>query len=109
MKKIIALFTVFALTTGIGFAQKQPKREKKQEVIEFTLNEEICPNCKKKIDSHIAFEKGVTGITYGKEGNTVQVKYRADRTDPKTLQSAFEKVKLEVVEAKPVEETKEKK
>ncbi|WP_298649385.1 heavy-metal-associated domain-containing protein [uncultured Proteiniphilum sp.] len=104
MKKIIALFTVIALSTGIGFAQKQQKKEKKQEVVEFTLNEVICPNCKRKIDNNIAFEKGVTGITYGEDGNTVQVKYRTDRTDPEKLQSAFEKVKLEVVEAKPVEQ-----
>lgn len=105
MKKIIALFTVIALSTGIGFAQKQQqKKEKKQEVIEFTLNEVICPNCKRKIDNNIAFEKGVTGITYGEDGSTVQIKYRTDRTDPEKLQSAFEKVKLEVVEAKPVKQ-----
>lgn len=109
MKKIIALFTVIALSTGIGFAQKQQKKEKKQEVVEFTLNEVICPNCKRKIDNNIAFEKGVTGITYGEDGSTVQIKYRTDRTDPEKLQSAFEKVKLEVVEAKPVEQPTKKK
>lgn len=100
---------MIALTTGIGFAQKQQKKEKKQEVVEFTLNEQICQNCKRKIDTNIAFEKGVTGITYGEEGNTVQVKYRADRTDPDKLKVAFEKVKLQVVEAKQVEEPAKKK
>ena len=109
MKKIIALFTVIALSTGIGFAQKQQKKEKKQEVVEFTLSEVICANCKRKIDNNIAFEKGVTGITYGEDGSTVQIKYRTDRTDPEKLQSAFEKVKLEVVEAKPVEQPAKKK
>lgn len=109
MKKIIALFTVIALSTGIGFAQKKEKKENKQEVVEFTLNEVICPNCKRKIDNNIAFEKGVTGITYGEDGSTVQIKYRINQTDPKKLQSAFEKVKLEVVEAKPVEQPAKKK
>ncbi|SFL31700.1 hypothetical protein SAMN05216357_11861 [Porphyromonadaceae bacterium KH3CP3RA] len=109
MKKIITLFAVIALSTGIGFAQKQQKKEKKQEVIEFTLNEEICQNCKRKIDNNIAFEKGVTGITYGKDGSTVQIRYRTDRTDPEKLQLAFEKVKLEVVEAKPIEQPAKKK
>lgn len=106
MKKLIALFTVIALSTGIGFAQKQQKKEKKQEVVEFTLNEVICQNCKRKIDNNIAFEKGVTRITYGEDGSTVQVRYRTDRTDPEKLQTAFEKAKLEVVEVKPVEEAK---
>lgn len=109
MKKLIVLFTVIALSTGIGFAQKQQKKEKMQEVVEFTLNEEICPNCKRKIDNNIAFEKGVTGITYSENKSKVQVKYRTDRTDPEKLQSAFEKVKLEVVEAKPVEQPEKKK
>lgn len=108
MKKLIAFFTMIALTTGMGFAQKQQKSEKKQETVEFTLNEEICVNCKRKIDNNIAFEKGVTGITYGENGNTVQVKYRADQTDAKKLEEAFKKVKLEVVEAKPVEESVKK-
>lgn len=102
MKKLITLFTIIALSTGVGFAQKQQKKEKKQEVVEFRLEEVICQNCKKKIDNNIAFEKGVTGITYGEDGNTVQIKYRTDRTDAKKLQTAFEKVKLNVVEAKPV-------
>ena len=31
MKKLIVLFTVIALSTGVGFAQKQEKKEKKQE------------------------------------------------------------------------------
>ena len=109
MKKLIALFTVIALTTGIGFAQKQEKKEKLQEVVEFTLNEEICPNCKRKIDNNIAFEKGVTAITYSEDKSKVQVKYRPARTDANQMQSAFEKVKLEVVEAKPVEEPKQAK
>lgn len=109
MKKLIALFTIIALSTGVGFAQKQQKKEKKQEIIEFRLDEIICQNCKKKIDNNIAFEKGVTGITYGEDGSTVQIKYRADRTDAKKLQAAFEKVKLNVVDAKPIEEVKTKK
>lgn len=105
MKKLIALFTVVALSSGIGFAQQQQKKAKKEEVVEFRLGEEICQNCKRKIDNNIAFEKGVTGIKYGEDGNTVQVKYRSDRTNAKKLKTAFEKVKLEVVEAKPVEQS----
>lgn len=104
MKRLVILFTVISLSFGVGFAQKPSKKEKKQEVVEFTLGEQICQNCKRKIDNNIAFEKGVTAITYGEDGSTVQVKYRTDRTDAKKLQTAFEKVKLEVVDAKKVEQ-----
>lgn len=104
MRKLIALLTIIVLSTGVGFAQQQQKKGKKQEVIEFRLDEVICPNCKKKIDSYIAFEKGVTGIKYGENDSTVQVKYRTDRTDAQKLQTAFEKVKLNVVETKNITE-----
>ena len=49
MKKLIALFTVIALTTGIGFAQKQEKKEKLQEVVEFTLNEIGRASCRERV------------------------------------------------------------
>ncbi|MDR1742563.1 MAG: heavy-metal-associated domain-containing protein [Dysgonamonadaceae bacterium] len=100
MKKIIALFTIIALTTGLGFAQKKDsKKLKLKETVEFRLDEEICSNCKRKIDNNIAFEKGVTNIVYGKDGNSVQVTYRADKTDTLKLRKAFDKVKLNVIES----------
>lgn len=109
MKKFATLLVLIALSAGIGFAQDNQKKTKKQEVVQISLNEHICPNCKRKIDNNIAFEKGVTNIAYGEDGNTVNITFRTDRTDTLELRKAFEKVKLDVVNIKVVEEKEKKK
>ena len=81
MRKLTLLFIIMALSTGMGFAQKEQRRQKRQEVAEFRLNEDICSNCKRKIEGNIPFEKGVTALAYGDDGTTVKVAYRADKTD----------------------------
>ena len=101
MKKLIALFTIFALATGVGFAQKAQKDSKKkdQETVEFLVTSEtICENCVKKINNNIAFEKGVTGMDINREKNLVKLTYRKDKTSPEKLKSAFNKIKMEVEE-----------
>lgn len=115
MKKLIALFTVIALTTGIvGFAQKQPKKNNKRETIEFFVtSEKLCHNCERKINNNIPFEKGVTGLNVDLENNTVKITYRKDRTSPEKLKAAFAKLKMEVKEVnkeqKPEENTQKEK
>lgn len=99
MKRLTFLLTAIILTTGIGFGQDKKKKEKTKETLEFRLNEHICANCKRKIDNYIAFEKGVTALKYGEDGSTVKVTFRTDKTDSLKLRNAFEKVKLEVVDA----------
>ncbi|NLY25626.1 MAG: cation transporter [Bacteroidales bacterium] len=103
MRKLTLLFIIMALSTGMGFAQKEQRRQKRQEVAEFRLNEDICSNCKRKIEGNIPFEKGVTALAYGDDGTTVKVTYRADKTDTLKLRKAFEKIKFEVLETNLVE------
>ena len=53
---------IIALSVGSmssAFAQKKEKNQNKEEVTAvFTLDEEICHNCKRKIDGYIPFRKG---------------------------------------------------
>lgn len=95
MKRMSVLFLIFALTTGIGWAQT-PKKQIKKEVVKVKLDD-MCDHCVKKIDSNIAFEKGVTALDYDRPNNTVNVTYRTDKTDTTKLRKAFEKVKLNVL------------
>ena len=108
MKKFTTLFILLALSASVGFAQKNQKQPKGKEIAQFTLDEDICPTCKRKIDTNIAFEKGVTDIAYGEDGSTVRITFRTDRTDTLKLRQAFEKVKLHVVELKLVKEKENK-
>lgn len=108
MKKLTLFIIIMTLSAGMGFAQNEQKKQKRKEVVEFRLNEEICHNCKRKIEGNIPFEKGVTALAYGDDGTTVKVTYRADRTDTLKLKKAFEKIKFEVLETTLVENKKEK-
>ncbi len=92
--------------TGTAFAQKKEKKQDKEVTALFTLNEEICQNCKRKIEGFIPFEKGVTALAYNEDGTTVEVTYRTDRTDTLKLQKAFDKIKLEVLETRLKEATR---
>lgn len=107
MKKIILLLIIALSSMGVGFAQQAKKSAKKQEVVEFKMDEVLCQHCRKKIDNNIAFEKGVTDIVYSEDGTSVQVTYRTDKTNPDKLLSAFKRVKLNVVEMTP--QTKDRK
>ena len=110
MKKTVVFLMIIALSVGSmssAFAQKKKKNQNKEEVTAvFTLDEEICHNCKRKIDGYIPFEKGVTALAYGEDGSTVEVTFRSDRTDTLKLQKAFDKIKLAVVETRVEEQQK---
>jgi copper chaperone CopZ len=106
MKKIVTLLLVFACITSMGFAQKPKKAEKKKETVEIRLDD-MCSSCVNKINSYIAFEKGVTALDINQERSSVNVTYWANRTDTTQLRKAFTKVKMNIEEMKMVDETKE--
>lgn len=111
MKKTVFLLMIVALSTGSTstvYAQKKEHKQKEEVTALFTLNEEICHNCKRKIEGYLPFEKGVTALAYGDDGSTVEVTYRTDRTDTLKLQKAFNKIKLEVVETRLEKQQEEK-
>ncbi len=105
MKKLVTLLVVFACFTSVGFAKK-PKVEKKKETVEIRLDD-MCGSCVKKINSYIAFEKGITGLDINQEEMSVNVTYWANITDTTKLKQAFTKVKMNVEEMKMVKELKE--
>lgn len=105
MKKLVTLLVVFACFTSIGFAKK-PKVEKKKETVEIRLDD-MCNSCVNKINSYIAFEKGITALDINQDEMSVNVTYWANKTDTTQLKNAFTKVKLNVEEMKMVKERKE--
>ncbi len=106
MKKLVTLLLVFACITSMSFAQKPKKAEKKKETVEIRLDD-MCSSCVNKINSYIAFEKGITALDINQEKSSVNVTYWANKTDTTKLRKAFTKVKLNIEEMKMVEETKE--
>ena len=106
MKKLVTLLLVIACITSMGFAQKPKKAEKKKETVEIRLDD-MCSSCVNKINSYIAFEKGITALDINQEKGSVNVTYWANKTDTTQLRKAFTKVKMNVEEMKMVEEPKE--
>ncbi len=105
MKKLTTLLVVFACITSMSFAQKPKKAEKKKETVEIRLDD-MCNSCVNKINSYIAFEKGITGLDINQDKMSVNVTYWSNKTDTTKLRKAFTKVKLNVEEMKMVEEGK---
>ena len=106
MKKLVTPLLVFACITSMSFAQKPKKAEKKKETVEIRLDD-MCSSCVNKINSYIAFEKGITALDINQEKSSVNVTYWANKTDTTKLRKAFTKVKLNVEEMKRVEEVKD--
>jgi len=101
MKRLVLLFTIVALSTGVTFAQKQQKKDDKKETVEFFVtSEEMCHNCVRKVNNNLPFEKGVTGLDVSQEKNTIRITYRKDRNSPEKLKAAIEKLNMKVEEVK---------
>lgn len=105
MKKLVTLLVVFACMTSVGYAKK-PKIENKKETVEIRFDE-MCSSCVNKINSYIAFEKGITALDINDEEMSVNVTYWANKTDTTKLKKAFTKVKMNVEEMKMVEDSKD--
>jgi copper chaperone CopZ len=106
--KIIKMMLAAALITAIGFgAQAQDKKQDKKGSVEITFSVNMhCDHCKKKIESNLPFEKGVTDLKVNLDDKQVCITYDAKKTDREKLQKAIEKLGYTAVEVTP--ETKEK-
>lgn len=99
------MIATIALSSGIGFAQKQPKKENRKDTVEFFVtSEEMCHKCVRKVNDNLPFEKGVTGLEVNQKKNTIRITYRKDRTSPDKLKAAIKKLNMEVEEVKAKDE-----
>lgn len=81
----IALVALFAVNS-IASAQ-----EKKEAEVKFEVSID-CPNCVKKLEANLPFEKGVKDLKVSLEDKTVWFKYQEDKTDKEKLAKAIEKL-----------------
>ena len=79
---------VFAMMMAISAnAQKQTKWT---EVVIQTNG--TCQSCKDKIESNIAYEKGVKDVSYDLPTAKVKITYNAEKTSPENLRAAINKL-----------------
>lgn len=88
---IVAIVTAFSTATASAMGSNGAKETKGLATVVFSANLH-CESCKKKIESNIAFEKGVKDIKVDVEAKTVTVTYRPDKTNSENLQKAIAKL-----------------
>jgi copper chaperone CopZ len=97
--KTIKMMLAAVVIAAIGVnAQAQDKKEAVE--ITFSVNMH-CDHCKKKIESNLPFEKGVTDLKVNLEDKQVYIKYDAKKTDREKLQKAIEKLGYTATEVTP--------
>jgi copper chaperone CopZ len=109
--KTIKLMLAAVLITAISVGAHAQNKQDKQGAAEITFSVNMsCDHCKKKIESNIPFEKGVTDLKVTLEDKQVCIKYDAKKTDKEKLQKAIEKLGYTATEITPEakEKTKEK-
>lgn len=84
MKKnaLLVLMCMFAIST---YARKE------NETVTFNVKLD-CENCIKKVESNIAFEKGVKDLACNLEEQSVTVTYAANKTNVEDLKKGFAKI-----------------
>ena len=85
MKKMMMALVLCLMSISVAFA----KSEKQVVVFDVDLH---CQGCVTKIEKNIAFEKGVKDLQCDLKEHTVKVVFLSDKTDIKTLQTAFAKL-----------------
>ena len=107
MKKTIILilsalmaFSVSAVAADFSqessISDKKPKKTKAP-VKEVTFKVHLdCPNCVKKVQENLAFEKGVKDLHICMEDQIVAVKYDSAKTDEEKLKNALVKLGIPV-------------
>jgi mercuric ion binding protein len=92
MKKnlLLAVMCLFAITASA---------KKEYATVTFAVPIE-CENCVNKVESNIAFEKGVKDIKCDIAGETVTVTYDANKTNVVELKAGFAKINYKDVQVK---------
>jgi copper chaperone CopZ len=68
-----------------------PKKDAKKKASEVTFKVNMtCENCQKRIEKHIAWEKGVKDLRVDLDKKLVTVKYDSKKTDEDALKKAIE-------------------
>jgi copper chaperone CopZ len=108
--KTVKMMLVAVMIAALGAgAQAQDKKETKKETVEITFSVNMhCDHCKKKIESNLPFEKGVTDLKVNLEEKQVCINYDAKKTDKEKLQKAIEKLGYTATEVVPEAKDKAK-
>lgn len=91
-KKIQLLVTALAVFIVLSFSGKVfSQEEKKTETISIQTSA-VCNMCKERLESKMAFVKGVTGVQLDNKTKVLSVTYKPEKTSPEKLRTAVTKI-----------------
>ncbi|MFC2101213.1 heavy-metal-associated domain-containing protein [Bacteroidota bacterium] len=85
LKLTISLIVIYILSGSFNVSAQQS--DKKTEIKIKTSA--VCSMCKERIESNMAYEKGVSFVELDLETKMVSIRYRADKTNPDKLRQAI--------------------
>ncbi|RLD35990.1 MAG: MerP protein [Bacteroidetes bacterium] len=96
----ILLIAFLAIMFSSHLQAQDPEPKTKEIKIQTSA---ICGMCEERIESNMAFEKGVTSVELDDKTKIVTITYRTAKTDPKKLREAISKLGYDAddVEADP--------
>ena len=91
------LLGFFCLSLTTACAQGTAQKKANEAEVTFVTNLD-CPNCQKKVEAKLPFEKGVKDMKVNLEKQEIWILYQTDKTDKKKLAEAIEKIGYEAKE-----------
>lgn len=91
----ILLFTMSFSSFSLTAAERDDKKKDVEEVT-FVVNID-CPNCVKKVEEKLPFEKGVKDMKVVLEDKTVWIQYSSKKTNKAKLAAAIERIGYKVL------------
>lgn len=87
VKTILVLMILIGSTSMVRAQDPEPK-EKEIKI----QTSAICGMCEERIESNMAFEKGVKSVELDDKTKIVTIKYKTSKTDPDKLRKAISKL-----------------
>ena len=88
MIKIILVLAMIPAWSGNTWAQQTEPKEKEIKI----QTSAVCGMCKERIETNMAFEKGVKSVELDEETKEVTITYKTAKTDPDKLRKAISKL-----------------
>ena len=93
MKKITILFSVIMMTVLLSAGNQAIAQDKKKSTEEIKIQTSaVCGMCEERIETNIAYEKGVKSVELEDSTKIVTIGYDPRKTNPDQLRTAISKV-----------------
>lgn len=103
--RIIILLTVFVMAFSVDASAQKKSKDAYVEEVTFATSID-CPNCAKKCNATLPYEKGIKDCKVDLESKTIYFKFDTRKTSREKLAKAIEKLGYTATETETVKKSK---